>query len=115
MSSSIRSLRDKEKWPDDTTHVVPLIRCDQIRCDGQTPMHHVSVHSLAQRLLDHIRQKEFLHPGDRVGVAVSGAIDSVALMRLLQKCHELGIVLSVVHFNHKLREAEFHQRCLTAY
>ena len=65
------------------------------------------MHALAERALKHIRQKEFLHPGDRVGVAVSGGIDSVALLRLLLELrHELGIVLSVVHFNHKLRGAE---------
>ena len=48
-----------------------------------------------------------LGAGDRVGVAVSGGIDSVALLRLLIELrHELGIVLSVVHFNHGLRGAE---------
>lgn len=63
--------------------------------------------SLAQRLLAHIRQHEFLPAGNRVGVAVSGGLDSVALLRLLLELrHELGIVLSVVHFNHKLRQAE---------
>jgi tRNA(Ile)-lysidine synthase len=40
-------------------------------------------------------------------VAVSGGIDSVALLRLLLELRrELGVVLSVVHFNHKLRGAE---------
>jgi tRNA(Ile)-lysidine synthase len=62
---------------------------------------------LAERVSVHIRRHELLHPGDRVGVAVSGGIDSVALLRLLIELHhELGIVLSVVHFNHKLRGAE---------
>jgi len=70
-------------------------------------LYHVLVHSLAQRLLSHIRQHELLKAGDRVGVAVSGGIDSVALFRLvLELRSELGIVLSVVHFNHKLRGAE---------
>lgn len=63
--------------------------------------------SLAERLLSHIRHHELLIPGDRVGVAVSGGIDSVALLRLLLELRtELGIVLSVVHFNHKLRGEE---------
>ena len=40
-------------------------------------------------------------------MAISGGIDSVALLRVLLELRgELGIVLSVVHFNHKLRGAE---------
>src|SRR5947209_5353251 len=67
----------------------------------------LGVTGLAQRLLDHIRKQELLRPGERVGVAVSGGIDSVALLRLMLELRgELGIVLSVVHFNHKLRGAE---------
>ena len=70
-------------------------------------MYHTSVHSLAERVLSHTKREELLRAGDRVGVAVSGGIDSVALLRLLIELrHELGIVLSVVHFNHKLRGAE---------
>jgi tRNA(Ile)-lysidine synthase len=70
-------------------------------------MYHVSVHELAERVLGHIRREELLRAGDRVGVAVSGGIDSVALLRLLIELRqELGIVLSVVHFNHGLRGAE---------
>ncbi len=58
-------------------------------------------------MLGHIRREELLRAGDRVGVAVSGGIDSVALLRLLIELrHQLGIVLSVVHFNHGLRGAE---------
>ena len=70
-------------------------------------MYHVPVHSLTERLLIRIRREELLRAGDRVGVAVSGGIDSVALLLLLIELRqELGIVLSVVHFNHKLRWSE---------
>ncbi|HTQ84969.1 MAG TPA: tRNA lysidine(34) synthetase TilS [Candidatus Solibacter sp.] len=45
--------------------------------------------------------------GDRVGVAVSGGADSVALVRLLHGMQdELGIRLAVLHFQHGLRGAE---------
>jgi tRNA(Ile)-lysidine synthase len=65
------------------------------------------VHELAERVLGHVRRGELLRAGERVGVAVSGGIDSVALLRLLIELRqELGIVLSVVHFNHRLRGAE---------
>jgi tRNA(Ile)-lysidine synthase len=60
--------------------------------------------TLSQQLLRHIQAERFLRAGDRVGVAVSGGADSVALLLLLLELREkLGIVLSVVHFNHKLR------------
>jgi tRNA(Ile)-lysidine synthase len=46
-------------------------------------------------------------PGDRVGVAVSGGADSVSLLcALLERRSELGLVVSAVHFNHKLRVEE---------
>jgi tRNA(Ile)-lysidine synthase len=65
------------------------------------------VNRLALCLLSHIHKRELLKAGDRVGIAVSGGIDSVALLQLLLELRgELGIVLSVVHFNHKLRGAE---------
>ena len=58
----------------------------------------------------YIRHQGLMRPGDRVGVAVSGGADSVALLRLLLEARaELGIVLSVVHFNHKIRGADADQ------
>jgi tRNA(Ile)-lysidine synthase len=65
------------------------------------------VHLLAERVLSYIRRDELLSAGERVGVAVSGGIDSVALLRvMLESRGELGIVVAVVHFNHRLRAAE---------
>jgi len=45
--------------------------------------------------------------GDRVGVAVSGGADSIALLRILDEIREkLAIRLSIVHFDHQLRGEE---------
>jgi tRNA(Ile)-lysidine synthase len=46
-------------------------------------------------------------PGERIGVAVSGGADSIALLRLLESLRdELGVTLAVLHFDHQLRGAE---------
>jgi tRNA(Ile)-lysidine synthase len=59
---------------------------------------------IAQRLLALLRGENLLRPGERLGVAVSGGADSLALLHLLLELREeLGCVLCVVHFNHKLR------------
>src|ERR1700683_3539065 len=62
---------------------------------------------LEQRVLQHIRGTRMISPGDRVGVAVSGGADSVALLCLLESLRNaLGITLLVVHFDHSLRAGE---------
>ena len=62
---------------------------------------------LERRVLGAIRRARLVAPGDRVGVAVSGGADSVALVRLLENIRaELGIRLLLVHFNHGLRGEE---------
>lgn len=74
---------------------------------GSFKIYHVAVHPLAQRVFSQVQRQDLLHAGDRVGVAVSGGIDSVALLRLmLEVRRELGVVLTIVHFNHKLRGAD---------
>ena len=60
--------------------------------------------NLAENLNRVLQKSASLVPGQRIGVAVSGGADSVALLHLLlEKCEQTGIVLSVAHFNHKMR------------
>jgi tRNA(Ile)-lysidine synthase len=62
---------------------------------------------LEQNVLEAVRRSRMLSPGDRVGVAVSGGADSVALLRILENLSsDLGITLLVAHFDHQLRGAE---------
>jgi tRNA(Ile)-lysidine synthase len=59
-----------------------------------------------ENVLQYIRERKLLKPGDRLAVAVSGGADSVALLRVLLELQtELGIVIVVAHFNHQLRGA----------
>ncbi len=59
---------------------------------------------MRDKVLRYIRDRGLMRAGDRVCVAVSGGADSVALLRVLLELRaELGIVLSVAHFNHLLR------------
>ena len=61
-------------------------------------------HELAESLRTVLRERFGVCAGERIGVAVSGGADSVALLRLFVELRELlGIVVCVVHFNHKLR------------
>jgi tRNA(Ile)-lysidine synthase len=64
--------------------------------------------TLAQTMLGVIRRgvygRPLFRPGDRIGIAVSGGADSVALLHLLLELQrQLGVVLSLAHFNHQLR------------
>jgi tRNA(Ile)-lysidine synthase len=53
-----------------------------------------------------IIRNDLFRPGQRIAVAVSGGADSVALLRrLIEERHQLGIVLSVVHVHHGIRQA----------
>jgi len=63
--------------------------------------------SLPERVARSLRERELIHPGDRLAVAVSGGADSVGLLRILLELRkELGIVLSIAHFHHGIRGAD---------
>jgi tRNA(Ile)-lysidine synthase len=60
-----------------------------------------------QRALETIQRSRLILPGSRVGLAVSGGADSVALLRIFESlANELGITLVVAHLNHSLRGPE---------
>ena len=78
------------------------------RQDTNITKTHEKRSTLAQTVLGVIRRgvygKPLFRPGDRIAIAVSGGADSVALLYLLLETQrQLGVVLSVVHFNHQLR------------
>ncbi len=55
----------------------------------------------------YLRKHRLVLPGERIGLAVSGGADSVALLRAFAElAPSLGVVLFVLHLNHKLRGPE---------
>lgn len=63
--------------------------------------------AVQKALENYVRKHHLLRAGERVGVAVSGGADSVALLRaLVELAPTLGIVPFVLHLNHRLRGAE---------
>jgi len=65
------------------------------------------VSSLVERVAETITRYNMAAAGSRIGVAVSGGADSIALLRLLvQLAPARRYELEVIHVNHKLRGAE---------
>src|SRR5438477_1612093 len=63
--------------------------------------------NLVDRVGEIIPRYSMLSAGDRVGVAVSGGADSVALLHILHRLSSrFAIHLTVLHVNHRLRALE---------
>jgi tRNA(Ile)-lysidine synthase len=62
---------------------------------------------MLRELEQSLRRHRLVQAGERVGIAVSGGPDSVALLRAFAElAPSLGVVLVVLHLNHHLRGAE---------
>jgi len=54
-----------------------------------------------------MRRAQFFRPGERIGAAVSGGLDSVLMLDFLERLsRDIGFTLAVIHFNHHLRGTE---------
>ena len=71
--------------------------------------------NLAKQFYQHCHQQAFFQPTDYLLIAVSGGVDSMVLLDLMQQCFS-KIPKAVVHFNHQLREnAAMEQALLQEY
>ena len=62
---------------------------------------------MLKTLEQYVRRHRLVQAGERVGIAVSGGPDSVALLRAFAElAPSLGVVLVVLHLNHHLRGAD---------
>jgi tRNA(Ile)-lysidine synthase len=78
---------------------------DSTTSHAKTPASQSDYHPLVRTTLS--LDTTALRPGMRLGVAVSGGADSVALLRALhENSRELGLVLHVAHLHHGLRGEE---------
>ena len=63
--------------------------------------------ALLHALLEYIHRRKLLAKGEKLVLAVSGGIDSMAMLDLFHKMRgQLGLELVVAHFNHQLRASE---------
>lgn len=59
--------------------------------------------ALLAKIRAFIEANGLFHPGDRVGVAVSGGVDSICLLHALMALPDLALALTVCHLDHGLR------------
>lgn len=65
------------------------------------------VKDLINRFREFAQKNKLISPNDKIIVAVSGGVDSIVLLDILNELkNQLKIELIVAHFNHKLRGAE---------
>ncbi len=65
------------------------------------------VKDLINRFREFVQKNKLISPNDKIIVAVSGGVDSVVLLDILNELkNQLKIELIVAHFNHKLRGVE---------
>jgi tRNA(Ile)-lysidine synthase len=63
--------------------------------------------NIERRFAEYAKGQAWFRAGLKIGVGVSGGADSVALLTLFAELRsKLGIVITAVHFNHKLRGKE---------
>ncbi len=66
-----------------------------------------SLDALEKKFLEHCQNKKFFRKGDRILLAVSGGMDSMALCELFEKTkQELDLRIGLVHIDHGLRGRE---------
>ena len=62
---------------------------------------------IQQTFLETIKEYNLLSPGDKVLVAVSGGVDSIALLHLLHYIkNDFNLNLHVAHLNHMIRKGD---------
>lgn len=71
------------------------------------PQHHTPGEQLIRILREFIAQHNLIVQGDKIIAAVSGGIDSMVLLHMLNALKsDLNLGLAVAHFNHQLRNSE---------
>lgn len=84
-------------------HAVSLRREGESESGNETQSRLASV-TVLEQIAKNIRDRKLFCDGDRILVAVSGGLDSMALLHALhQLAHEHTWKLTVAHFNHQLR------------